>query len=86
MYKVRCDYRYVNYVGIVLVYFLNGMPFVYDDIADIEKDDPFVKALAYSEPPLDVEELLRNSEYLMIEELHPLLFPIELDEVSVLPP
>jgi hypothetical protein len=86
MYKVRCDYRYVNTIGIVLVYFINGMPFVYDDIPDSEKDDPYVQAIAQTEHPLEVEELTKNSEYLIIEELHPLLFPVELDDVSVLPP
>ena len=85
MYKVRCDYRHVNYVGIILVYFLNGMPFVYDDILDEDKSDPYVKAIADPEPALDVEELTRNSEYLMMEEMHPMLFPIELDECSQLP-
>jgi len=86
MYKVRCDYRHINYIGIVLVYFLNGMPFVYDDVPEVDKDDPYVKAIADSEDPIDIEQLTRNSEYLMLEELHPLLFPVELDEVSVLPP
>ena len=62
------------------------MPFVYDDITDEERGDPYVTALADSEPPLDIEQLTKNSEYLMVEEMHPLLFPVELDEVSVLPP
>jgi len=62
------------------------MPFVYDDIPDSEKDDPYVQAIAQTEHPLEVEELTKNSEYLIIEELHPLLFPVELDDVSVLPP
>jgi len=65
---------------------MNGMPFVYDDITDEERGDPYVTALADSEPPLDIEQLTKNSEYLMVEEMHPLLFPVELDEVSVLPP
>lgn len=86
MFKVRCDYRYINYIGIVLVYFLNGMPFVYDDITEAEREDPYVKAIAEHEYSLDVEQLTKNSEYLMMEELHPMLFPVELDEVSVLPP
>ena len=68
------------------MYFLNGMPFVYDDISEAEKEDSYVKAIAGAEDPLDVEQLTKNSEYLMMEELHPLLFPVELDEVSVLPP
>ena len=86
MFKVRCDYRHINYIGIVLVYFLNGLPFVYDDISEAEKEDAYVKAIAGVADPIDVEQLTKNSEYLMMEELHPMLFPIELDEVSVLPP
>lgn len=86
MFQVRCDYRYLNGIGIVLVYFLNGMPFVYDDITDAEKEDIYVKTCAEAEPTLNVELLTKNSEYLMLEELHPMLFPVELDEVSVLPP
>lgn len=86
MYKVRCDYRYINGIGIALVYFINGMPFVYDDIFDEDKIDPYVQAVVNSEPSLEVEQLTKNSEYLMIEELHPLLFPVELDEISELPP
>ena len=73
MYKLRCDYRHVNYIGIVLVYYLNGMPFIYDDISEEERNDPYVKAMAGSEDAIDVEQLTKNSEYLMVEELHPLL-------------
>ena len=61
------------------------MPFVYDDIHDEDKGDPYVKAIADSEEPLDIEQLTKNSEYLMIEEMHPMLFPVELDECSQLP-
>ena len=86
MFKVRCEYRYVDTIGIVLVYFFNGMPFVYDDIDEIEQEDVYVKACANSEETLTTEHLTRNSEYLIMEELHPLLFPIELDTLSVLPP
>jgi len=86
MFKVRCEYRYVDTIGIVLVYFFNGMPFVYDDIDEIEQEDAYIKACANSEETLTIEHLTRNSEYLIMEELHPLLFPIELDVLSVLPP
>ena len=63
MFKVRCDYRHINYIGIVLVYFLNGMPFVYDDVPEVDKDDPYVKAIADSEDPIDIEQLTRNRSY-----------------------
>jgi len=85
-YKVRSEYRFVDTVGIVLVYSVNGMEFVYDDISEEELRDPMVQAVASCESVLSVETITRNSEYLMMEEMHPLLFPIELDSQSVLPP
>ena len=43
------------------------MPFIYDDISEAERDDPYVKAIAGSEDAIDVEQLTKNSEYLMME-------------------
>ena len=85
-YQVRSEYRFVDTVGIVLVYSINSLEFVYDDISDEELMDPMVQAIAANEPVLSIEELIRNSEYLIMEELHPLLFPVELDKYSELPP
>lgn len=85
-YQVRSEYRFVDTVGIVLVYTINGMEFVYDDISDEELADPMIQAVASHEPILSVETLIRNSEYLIMEEMHPLLFPVELDKYSELPP
>jgi len=85
-YQVRSEYRFVDTVGIVLVYSINSLEFVYDDISDEELMDPMVQAIAANEPVLTIEELTRNSEYLIMEELHPLLFPVELDKYSELPP
>jgi hypothetical protein len=85
-YQVRAEYRFVDMIGIVLVYSINSLEFVYDDISEEELQDPLVIAIAQSEPILSVEQLIKNSEYLIMEELHPLLFPVELDEYSELPP
>jgi hypothetical protein len=85
-YQVRSEYKFVDTVGIALVYSINGLPFVYDDISEEELMDPIVQAIAFSEPFLSIETLIRNSEYLLMEELHPLLFPVELDDASILPP
>jgi hypothetical protein len=85
-YQVRSEYRFVDTVGIVLVYTINGMEFVYDDISEEELMDPMIQAVASHEPILSIETLTQNSEYLIMEELHPLLFPVELDKYSELPP
>tara|TARA_B100000945_G_scaffold132782_1_gene105946 strand:+ start:500 stop:775 length:276 start_codon:yes stop_codon:yes gene_type:complete len=85
VYKVRCEYKYVETQGICLVYSINGMDFIYDHITDKEKEDPLIVAVASSEPSISIETLTKNSEYLLLEELHPLIFPVEIDKNSTLP-
>ena len=48
VYKVRCEYKYVETQGICLVYSINGMDFIYDHITDKEKEDPLIVAVASS--------------------------------------
>lgn len=84
-YKVRCEYKYVDTQGICLVYNINGMDFTFDYITDEEREDQLVVAVALSEPSVTLETITKNSEYLMDEELHPLLFPVNIDKYSILP-
>ncbi len=84
-YKVRCEYKYVDTQGICLVYSINGMDFIFDLITDEERYDPLIIACALSEPSVTIDTITTNSEYLMMEELHPLLFPVNVDKYSTLP-
>ena len=86
MFQVRCDYRYLNGIGIVLVYFLNGMPFVYDDITDAEKEDIYVKSCAESRTNIERWTLDKKQWVPYAWGTSSNALPVELDEVSVLPP
>lgn len=85
-YQLRKEICYVEDVGISEVYFLNGMPFVYDVLDDLHQHDAGLIRLAGMNPLIRVEELTSNSEYLIMEECHPLIFEVPCDEQSIYPP
>jgi len=78
-----------SFERIVLMYFINGIPFTFDELEDItpsEEDLPRIKIVADYEKRYSSEELYRFYGYLMQEEMHPLVFPIELENPEDLPP
>lgn len=85
MYKVTAKYVLTEEEGIVKVYFINEMPFTYDSIDDIIKEDEKILEEAIHLPTLSIEEIHQKSAYLLEEGLHPLLNSVELHPESVLP-
>ena len=79
--KVYWDYRDVDGVGPCKVYFLNGIPFTFDEdeVPPVHDKEYLVKQ------SLTNEDIFRGSSYLMEEGFHPLLDEVELDECSELP-
>ena len=78
-----------SFERIVLMYFINGIPFTFDELEDItpsEEDLPRIKIVADYGKRYSSEELYRFYGYLMQEEMHPLVFPIELENPEDLPP
>ena len=74
---------------IVLMYFINGIPFTFDELEDLDKtevDLPMIKTIADLEKRYNTEELYKYYAYLMYEEMHPMVFPIELENPEDLPP
>jgi hypothetical protein len=68
--EYRIDARYVWYETgsrIVLMYFINSVPFTFDELPD------------------DSEDIYRSSQYLILEECHPLMFELELENPEMLP-
>jgi hypothetical protein len=82
--KVYWDYRILDGVGVVKMFYLNGMPFTFDD-EDIPIIDEIAETLAKDRPVITHEEIYRGSSYLIEEGLHPLLDAIDLDECSEMP-
>ena len=86
--KYRIDARYVWYNRgsvIVLMYFMNSLPFTFDDVPDSMMYDLELIELADKERRFEPEDLYQCSYYLILEEAHPLMFDVELENPEMLP-
>ena len=69
----------------VRMYFIQDMPYTFDELPQIIQDHPSVQSEALLGKDWDDEELYKTSSYLMAEECHPLVFNIQLDNPQLLP-
>ena len=86
--KYRIDARYVWYnkgTMIVLMYFINQVPFTFDELPDESLFDLELIKLADNERRFEPEDLYQSSFYLIDEECHPMLFEVELENPEMLP-
>ena len=77
-----------NHERIVLMYSINGIPFTFDELEDLEQteeDLPTIKMIADYEQKYNTEDLYNNFVYLMQEQVHPLMFELELINPEDLP-
>ena len=70
---------------IVKMYFINQIPFTFDELPDGHLYDEDIKRLADKQRSFDPEDLFKNSFYLIDEEAHPLLFEMDLENPQDLP-
>ena len=86
--KYRIDAAYVWYNRgrqIVLMYFINSIPFTFDELPDESIFDLELINLADNERRYDPEDVWNSSNYLIMEECHPLMFEVELENPEMLP-
>jgi len=86
--KYRIDARYVWYNRgsiIVLMYFINSIPFTFDDVPDSMMYVMELIELAYNERRFEPEDLYQSSYYLILEVAHHLLYDVELENPEMLP-
>ena len=86
--KYRIDARYVWYnrrTQIVLMYFINQIPFTFDDLPDDGLYDLSLIEIADTERKFEPEDLYKSSFYLIDELCHPLVFELELENPEMLP-
>jgi hypothetical protein len=86
--KYRIDARYVWYnegKQIVLMYFINQVPFTFDELPDECIFDEELIKLADNERRFEAEDLYKTSSYLIEEQCHPLMFELELENPEMLP-
>jgi hypothetical protein len=67
------------------MYFINGIPFTFDDIPMIMQEDPYIQVEAENNYDYTTEDLYRWSNYLVDEECHPLLFDLQIENPEELP-
>ena len=86
--KYRIDARHVWYdegTKIVLMYFIEGIPFTFDDLPDESIFDLDLIEVADKEKRYEPEDLYKTSFYLIDEQCHPLMFELELENPECLP-
>ena len=70
---------------IVKMYFINQVPFTFDELEDGHLYDKDLRKLADKQRSFDPEDLFKSSFYLIDEEAHPLLFEVDLENPQDLP-
>ena len=83
-YKITSSYCY-HEGEIVDMFFINGIPFTFDDIPVIMQDDPYIQMEANNNYSYTADDMYRWSSYLIDEECHPLLFEMELANPEEMP-
>lgn len=87
--KIRTSYNHFttadNEKIICKFYTINSIPFTFDEIPKISQDDPAIIALAEVNARYTAEDLFKSSNYLIMEEAHPLMFEVELENPELLP-
>ena len=74
MFKIYSDYRFLSQVGLARIWYLNGLPFTFEEVDDPTDD---VIELAHKQTYISLEEIMKASEYLVIEQCHPIIFELE---------
>ena len=93
MYRISSSYCWYSDWSnknrqLVKMYFINGIPFTWDELEDTEieiKDIPNLKLIADNQREYNTEDLYNYYTYLMQEEFNPLIFPLELENPEDLP-
>lgn len=84
--KYTLSQSYCFYMGMVVrMYFIQGIPYTFDELPQIVQDHPAVQTEALQGKDWDDEEMYKWSSYLVEEEAHPLMFEIEVNDPELLP-
>lgn len=87
-YKLSFGYRWIDTVKesfIVKMYFIQEMPYTFDELPQIIKDDPEIISEADDNKRYTDEDIYLSSIYLGLEESHPLMYELEYENPECLP-
>jgi len=83
-YTLSQGYRF--YMGqVVRMYFIENVPYTFDELPLIIQEHPEIQVEAMSYRDYDDEEMYKYSNYLMMEEMHPLMYDLECLNPELLP-
>lgn len=84
--KYTLSQAYVFYLGqVVRMYFIQGLPYTFDELPQVIQDHPAIQTEALSNRDFDDDELYQTCNYLIMEEMHPLMFELEVENPELLP-
>ena len=88
-YKITISYNWYKTTDekfIIKTYYINYIPFTFDEISKIEQYDLEIINIANKQLTLTPKIFYLKSFYLIDEEVHPLLFDLELENPEDMPP
>ena len=85
-YKASTAYCWYNEASIIVkMYFINEIPFTFDEMPDGHLYDQDLIKEADKNQSFEAEDLYRNSNYLIEEEAHPCFFMMDIENPEDLP-
>jgi|TARA_B100000085_G_C18366427_1_gene440470 hypothetical protein len=85
-YRITSKYCWFeNASFVVKMYFINNIPFTFDELPDGHLYDKDVTTEANENMSYDYEDLYKLSDYLISEQCHPCLFPMDLENPEDMP-
>ena len=87
-YQLRTEYAWYDTKEgnkVCLFYFIQNVPFTFDELPEIARNLPEVEMAANDNKRWTPEDLYLASTYLMMEEAHPLMYELEVDKPELLP-
>lgn len=85
-YRIDKEYCWYNEgTQIVLMYFISGVPFTFDELPEGHLYDQELCRKADKNRTYEPEDLYKTSFYLIDEEVHPCFFPVELENPEDMP-
>jgi hypothetical protein len=86
-YKITYTYNWYQTPEdkfIIKTYYINNIPFTFDELPEIAQDDPEIIDKAEQQLTMTPEIFYQKSFYLIDEEAHPMLFELDLENPEAL--
>ena len=83
-YKITRKYVFLDKEP-VLMYFIEHMPFQFDSLDRVDKEDIWVLSEAATNEEYTLTDVINSSDYLLQEECHPVLCELDLINPELIP-